>query len=219
MLLTIVIVFADWLNWSIAVTWHRFVILNENPAPFGRNVAKSYYWRYCGKFFLILAVATAPLFIIFAFIAFDIDFEVPFDIDVAVPAVGSVILLAMHVIFVRLSLVLAAEATETVHLTWLQSLKLTRGNALRLVFGLFVCGYLPEFMIDILLECVGLVKTEMSSIEVLITTGESDVFVRHAVRHQTMAAVALMFFPIGIQFLSRSYQQLVPTIKTADVAR
>ena len=195
---------------DVAVTWHRRVILNENPTLFSHNVAKSCYWRYFGRFLLIIVVATAPLTMLLAFIAFDIDFELPFEIDVAVPAVGSAILLAMNVIFVRLSLVIAAEATGAARLTWAQSFKLTRGNALRLVVGLFICGFVPGFMIEVFLEYVGLVHTDMSSIEVLITTGAPDVFLRHAVRQQILVVVALMTFPIGIEFLSRSYQRLAP---------
>ena len=100
-----------------AVTWHRCVILNENPELFGRTIARSYFWRYFGRFLLILFVATAPLNMLLALIAFDIDFEFPFENDLVAPAAGFVILLATYVIFVRLSFVLAAEATEAARLT------------------------------------------------------------------------------------------------------
>lgn len=195
---------------DVAVTWHRCVILNENPELFGRTIARSYFWRYFGRFLLILFVATAPLNVLLALIAFDIDFEIPFENDLVAPAAGFVILLAMYVIFVRLSFVLAAEAIEAARLTWAQSLKLTRGNALRLVVGLFVCTFVPGLMIEVLLECVGLADNEMSPIEVLLKTGTSDAFLRQAVRQQIVVVVALVTLPIGIEFLSRSYQRLAP---------
>ncbi|MFG3756782.1 hypothetical protein, partial [Klebsiella pneumoniae] len=57
---------------SIAVAWHRLLILHEAPPPSGSNIATGRVWRYIGTTLLIMLVvlipalvAIAPVFLLF----------------------------------------------------------------------------------------------------------------------------------------------------------
>lgn len=209
---------------DVAVNWHRRVILKENPKLFGRNLVHKYYWNYLGKLILVLAVAAIPLVIIFGLVALDDDFDLNVDsddstkFDCFVPVAGSLLLFTVALIFVRLSLLLPA-ATSGLRLTWMQSVKFTSGNSLRLIVGHFLCGIAPGCLIDQCLRWTNFVANEMSSIEILIATGSSELIVRQSIMRQILAATVLIVLPIGVEFLSCSYQQLSPRMKKADVTR
>jgi hypothetical protein len=176
---------------SIAVAWHRLMILNEQPGFSGGNVGTKSLWRY-------VAVGVALFLILFLPMAAIIPLK--FFLQPASASASQEFsplrllgLVAVYVLAVpamlRLSLLLPAQAIGDTGLTWSQTWSRTRGNAWRLIWGSLLTS-LPPGLLQIVF--LFLIRPELPS-----EAFAADVIV-------TMTD--LLFLPIWIGFLSHAYR-------------
>jgi hypothetical protein len=136
---------------SIAVAWHRLMILNEPPGLSGSNVATKNLWRY-----IVVAIAlfltqflpiAAMMFLTFYFLppAPGVRTSLPPGfLPIIVMIIAAYVLCAAATI--RLTLLLPARAVGNTDLTFRQTWNRTRGNIWRLIWGI-AATTLPPMLI------------------------------------------------------------------------
>jgi membrane-anchored glycerophosphoryl diester phosphodiesterase (GDPDase) len=176
---------------SIAVAWHRLMILNEQPGFSGGNVASKNLWRYIvvalALFLVMLLPMAAVMLPTFYFLQ-----PVP---GPARPPSGFFLLLPLGftayavgtAVAFRLTLLLPARAIGDTSLTFKQTWNRTRGNVWRLFWGVVVTT-MPALLIAQVVFLIGVGVAQM--------TAMSTVF----------AVYYLLILPIGIGFLSHAYR-------------
>jgi hypothetical protein len=137
---------------SMAVAWHRFLILDERPATSGMNAASSPVRHYILTGILIVLTVAIPILpIVLALLAITNPFALPMlpafnDHGPMVPAVALLFAFGWMLWllgFIRLALLLPARAIGNDALTFSQCWKRTRGNSWRIGFGCFLTVYPP----------------------------------------------------------------------------
>jgi hypothetical protein len=190
---------------SIAVAWHRRIILGEHPRLSGSNVATKSLWRYVGVGLAIclivilsaLLIALLMFLLLAPFAAGEAVGRPPAAVIVLIP----VILLlgfAAFAVMLRLSVLLPARAVGDLNLTFKETWDRTRGNTWRMFWGIMACTLLPMLAAQIaILSLVG------SSPDIFA----SEAFVGRMALGSTISMVYyLLILPIGIGFLSLSYR-------------
>jgi hypothetical protein len=189
---------------SIAVAWHRRIILGEQPALSGSNIATKDLWRYTGVTLAIFLMVWLPLIVIILAIA--LSSETAFGPPSSSPAYAKILLfgavaaafaVAIAVMF-RLSLLLPARAVGNSALTFREVWHRTSGNTWRIFWGQVAC-MLPSLLWAIVF---------------MAQTGSPDpgTFASSAfVARNTAASIILgvgnlLILPIGIGFLSYAYR-------------
>ena len=194
---------------SIAVAWHRRLILDERPGFSGSNVTSWTLWWYLGAILLVLLIGVLPLLLmgdgVFYLMHADALMGPP---PRMVFALMFGVLIAVFAVLARLLLVLPARATGdngvTIRDTWMT----TRGNTWRLALGLAATVVLPLFLVRVLLAgmagfpAADLLKLEVPAFKLFAERGAAA----------NMAGVAfyLLILPIGIGFLSHAYRHFFP---------
>lgn len=124
---------------SIAVAWHRLILLGEQPRLSGANLPTVSLWRYVGIGLAIYVIATFPALVIFFPLAhFFPDVASPFVPGAAAAHSGApftlflipvflVVYLAAVVVMLRLSILLPARAAGDLELTFKETWFRTRG--------------------------------------------------------------------------------------------
>jgi hypothetical protein len=188
---------------SIAVAWHRLMILNEQPRFSGSNVATRDLWRYIVVaitlfliFFLPVAAVMLPTF----------HYLLPAPSAATRPAgffplflLGVIVYAVGAAVAFRLTLLLPARAVGNVDLTFRQTWDRTRGNIWRLFWGIVVTTMPPLLIAQIVfLLSFGFPRPGV---------GGGDDFVAQMTTVSTIATVYyLLIVPIGIGFLSHAYR-------------
>jgi hypothetical protein len=194
---------------SIAVAWHRLMILNEQPRFSGINVATKDLWRY-----IVVAIT---LFLIFflpvAAVAFPaLYFLLPAPGPAAPPAgffllilLGFVVYAAGGAVVFRLTLLLPARAIGNTNLTFRQTWDRTRGNIWRLFWGIVATTTPPLVIAQIVfLLGFGLPRPGMFPHPGM---GSGDDLVAQMTIMSTISIIYyLLIVPIGIGFLSHAYR-------------
>jgi len=191
---------------SIAVAWHRRIILGERPGFSGSNVIAESFWRYVWVGILTgLIVGIPALSIVVTTLYFGFRSTTGgasaqafwWFTTLMMPALF-VICLAAAAVFLRLSLLFPARAAGDVELSLKQTWHRTSGNAWRMIWGVVVCAVLPLLAAQII---------------VLLLVIRSPVMLAdHAFAVQSAAIGAismiyhLLILPIGIGFLSHAYR-------------
>lgn len=192
---------------SIAVAWHRRVILDEQPGMSGGNLLSASLWRYVGSGLVIFLVAGAPLLLLLVltslfggsilsvrpspasggFVAVTIGFLLLYIVGIAV--------------VMRLILVFPARAADDIGLTLQAAWHRSHGNTWRMFWGLVVCGVAPALVFLLVLMALG-----GNPAADLLTGGLQP----H--RSAAFATITLIFYilllPISIGFLSHAYLYL-----------
>jgi hypothetical protein len=188
---------------SIAVAWHRLMILHERPGLSGGNVATKNLWRY-------VAVGLALILIIFlpALAVMVPAFSLLLPRTPGAPPPSGFFLL-IPVIFViyavglasalRLTLLLPAQAIGDSGLTFRQTWNRTRGNTWRLFWGV-VLTTAPPLLIAQIVFVLGIGPPRPNLIE-----GE-DFAARMTAASTVGVIYYLLIVPIGIGFLSHAYR-------------
>ncbi|MBR1219196.1 hypothetical protein JQ557_14425 [Bradyrhizobium sp. U87765 SZCCT0131] len=177
---------------SIAVAWHRLLILHETPGASGTNIASGNLWRYCGNALLIVLLLGIPsLFVIVPF--FLISPALLFVVTVAV------YLLAL-LVGMRLSLVLPARAVDDTGLTLKAAWNATQGNSWRLFWGGLACT-VPAAALAQLALLLFIRKASLS-----IAWGDGVDPVWFALVNGVSAVYGLLILPIAVGFLSHAYR-------------
>jgi hypothetical protein len=193
---------------SIAVAWHRLMILNEHPGLSGSNIATKNLWRYVvaaiGLFLIMFLPVIAIMVPTFHFI---------FTTSAGRTSLPSAFLPLILTIFVayavgiavafRLTLLLPAQAIGNTGLTIKQVWTRTRGNIWRLFWGIVVTTIAPlliaqfVFLLVMPLPHPGMIADGL----VVRMTAFTTIFTTYY----------LFIVPIGIGFLSHAYRHFFQT--------
>jgi hypothetical protein len=187
---------------SIAVAWHRLMILNEQPRFSGSNILTKDLWRY-----IVVAITLFLIFVlpVAAVVLPTLYFLQPASGSAPPAGFFALILLGFAVYAVgaaiafRLTLLLPARAIGNTDLTFRQTWTRTRGNIWRLFWGI-VATTTPPLLIGeiIFLVGFGLPRPGMAA---------GDDFVAQMTAVSTVFTVYyLLIVPIGIGFLSHAYR-------------
>jgi hypothetical protein len=130
---------------SIAVAWHRRIVLGEHPGFSGSNLATKSLWRYLGMGIAIGLIVLLPALLLslpmFVLLSPVVAGGAP-RFPMLIPVIF-LIYLAAFAVFLRLSLLLPARAVGDLALTFKETWKRTRGNTWRMFWGIAACALLP----------------------------------------------------------------------------
>jgi len=138
---------------SIAVAWHRRLILEEHPGLSGSNVVTKSVWRYAWMglaIFLIVIVPTMVLSLPMFLLSSPVATGSAPRFLMLIPVIF-LLFLAAFAVALRLSLLLPARAVGDLDLTFKETWKRTRGNTWRLFWGTAACAWLPILAAQIVL--------------------------------------------------------------------
>nr|WP_041756494.1 hypothetical protein [Bradyrhizobium sp. ORS 278] len=193
---------------SIAVAWHRYLILGQAAAPSIGNVLTRYLWRFTAAAALVGLIAWLPM-LLTGFLP-EPNFAGPTTtgelIALALPAV--LVRLVLVTLVCRLCLAMPASAINAGGLGLSASWRATRGNLVRLMLCVAACVILPnallshlEVMINraLLISDTGLPILPMKAL--LVLQGATNI-------------VHLLMVPLAAGLLSIVYLQLRPVPMT-----
>jgi len=186
---------------SIAVAWHRRIILGEHPGFSGSNVIAKNLWRYMGMGLAVSLPLTLPALVVVLpkFLLFPpVKTGAVSWIAMLIP-VSFLLFLAAIAIMLRLILLLPARAVGDLGLTFKETWNGTRGNVWRILWGIAACTMLPMLPAQIaFVSFFGFLPS--------LSMFASGKFVeRMAITNTILALYFLLILPIGIGFLSYSY--------------
>ena len=193
---------------SIAVAWHRRIILDEQPGLSGGNVVSGALWRFIGIGILLALMALIPAFIIlFPIAILVIPKAQTFAALLLLPFVVYIIGLA---VLLRFSMLLPARAVGNSTLSFRQAWRCTRGNTWRLFWGVAACSAPPTIVLHIIsiviMTTIG--KPEPASFAlpgappVIPVTGLT-------ISGVLLYACVLLITPLYIGFLSHAYRHFI----------
>jgi hypothetical protein len=198
---------------SIAVAWHRRVILGEQTRFSASNAVTGSFWRYIGVGILIGLVAIIPMVLGLLVVTV---FLIPLSSH-AIPGsqhMGIIVLIALVILFVylmsitvmlRLCLLLPARAVGDLSVTFKQAWRRLRGNTWRIFWGILACTVPPALIIEIVsLVLLGSFIPRIvpgNSLPVLPTLPVVPLIAISVI----FMVYYLLILPIWIGFLSLSY--------------
>jgi hypothetical protein len=194
---------------SIAVAWHRRLILGEHPGFSGSNIASSNLWRYIGIGILICLIVAIPALVIIVPIFF---WVLPQTTGTTVVPVNSsifpiiilvfLIYIVAFAVILRLSLLLPARAVRDLTLTFKGAWNRTRGNTWRIFWGIVITTVPPILAAEIvLLIFLGFPNPG--------TLANGAFIGRWIITSVIFTGYYLLILPISIGFLSHSYRHFV----------
>lgn len=188
---------------SIAVAWHRLMILNEQPGFSGGNVATKNLWRYIVVALALLLVMFLPMAAvmlptIYLLQPVPAPARPPSAFFLLLPLGFAAYAVGMAVAF-RLTFLLPARAIGNTGLTFKQTWNRTRGNVWRLFWGIVVTT-MPALLIAQIVFLVGVGAPRPSTI------GSADFVAQMTALSTVFSVYYLLILPIGIGFLSHAYR-------------
>jgi hypothetical protein len=200
--ITIVILVYAFAGVSIAVAWHRRIILREHPGFSGSNVATKNLWRYVGVGFALALIVYLPLLVIFLLMSALLSPVAKAGTPWSLIPIAMIFLLwlAGFAVTLRMSLLLPARAVGDMDLTFKETWKRTSGNTWRIFWGIVACAIPPMLAVQLPVQIV-------SSSFLVLSHGapDGDAIVGAAAISAILFASNLLTFPIGIGFMSYSY--------------
>lgn len=189
---------------SIAVAWHRLMILNEQPGISGSNVASGNLWRYIFVGFLLCIIMIAPVVILIGGGA--LMMPATFGPSRNVPVAFLPLLLAAFALYIaclavtlRLVLLLPARAVGNRDLSFGQAWQRTRGNAWRLFWGVVATTFPPLLLAQIIvMASIGFPNP--------ILNHDPNIVMQMTATSTVMMVYYLLILPISIGFLSHAYR-------------
>jgi hypothetical protein len=185
---------------SIAVAWHRRIILDERPGLSGSNIIARSFWRYVWVGILVCLMVGIPVLAVFLPTFYLLSHSGGASaLALLLFAALFVVYLAAIAVFLRLSLLFPARAAGDVELPFRAAWERTSGNTWRILWGIVVCAMLPLMAAQIvLLVLTGLPRPE--------TFADPSFPARLAVIGAISMVYYLLVLPIGIGFLSHAYR-------------
>jgi hypothetical protein len=182
---------------SVAVAWHRLLLLNETPRLSGSNFFTGSLWRYVGIGIVISVIGALPL--VAALVPLSLLRMLP-SIGKAPPVVMAVIVLAYAIgiaLMLRLCLLLPARAAGNSILSFKGAWRHTRGNLWRIFWGILACA-LPSFLLaDIVFAAA-----------ISVPLGADAYLAQWAAGSAIGIGCWLLAWPIWVGFLSHAYRHL-----------
>lgn len=140
---------------SIAVAWHRRIILGEQPRLSGSNVATGSLWRYVAVGIAIMLIAFVPIVLGVLVVLLFLFSLIPLGVSgghnagfVVIVVVMVLCYLFFIAVMLRLCLLLPARAVGDMSVTFERAWKSTRGNTWRIFCGILACT-LPAVLVQI----------------------------------------------------------------------
>jgi hypothetical protein len=199
---------------SIAVAWHRRIILDEQPGLSGGNIVSGALWRYISIGIVLVLMATLPALIVVLPTAAMVIPKAP-----AQPTAATFLLIPLVVvayvaglaILLRLSPLLPARATGDRSLGFAQAWRCTRGNTWRLFWGLIACSVPPLIVLQIISL---LIMTAIGFQQFAPSAPLSGAALTVPAMGLTVAGTlfylyTMLIAPLYIGFLSHGYRYLV----------
>jgi hypothetical protein len=198
---------------SIAVAWHRRIILDERPSFCGFNIATRSFWRYIGVGLAIGLLVILPLLLVLVLLVVILSIagkgNHPGIAFVVVPLMVAAYV-ATIAIALRLSMLLPARAAGDLDLNFARSWNRTRGNGLRIFCGILICMFAPPMAAEMVLfpmampSPAAVLAAGPNAIPAFIAGG--DFAVRMTTITTFLMAFYLLTMPVGIGFLSVAYR-------------
>ncbi len=186
---------------SIAVAWHRRLLLDEKPGRSGGNIVSGALWRYIAVAIVVCVIAALPVLAVVSVIWLFGLTPAPDDaIAPQTPALLAAIMaayIAGIVILLRLCLLLPANATGNITLTVKDAWRGSRGNFWRLLWGSVACALPPLLLVGIVFAGA-----------ILLPMADLLYRAQWAVASAIATCVWLLGWPIWIGFLSHAYRHL-----------
>jgi hypothetical protein len=188
---------------SIAVAWHRLMILGERPGFSGYNLATKNVWHYVAVGLALALIVFLPI----AAIILPIFYLLP-PVEAATPVPAGFLPLMLlifiayavgSVVALRLSLLLPARAVGDTRLTFRQAWERSRGNFWRLFWGIALTTIPPLLAIQIAFLL-------LSGFPVRGLPGSEDFVAQMTATGIIFTIYYLLITPIGIGFLSHAYR-------------
>jgi hypothetical protein len=201
-LVTIAVLVFTFAGVSIAVAWHRRIILREHPGFSGSNVATKDLWRYVWMGFAIFLIVFLPLLVIFLSMSLLLSPVAKAGTPWSLIPIAMIFLLwlAGFAVALRLSLLLPARAVGDIDLTFKETWKRTSGNIWRIFWGVVACTIPPMLALQLPVQIVS-----SSFLALSHGTPDGDAIVGAAAISAILFASNLLTLPIGIGFMSYSY--------------
>ncbi|MCC8936506.1 hypothetical protein H8A99_08330 [Bradyrhizobium sp. Arg68] len=185
---------------SIAVAWHRLMILDEQPGLSGSNITSGDLWHFVVIGFLLCVILIGPALIVILG-GFYLTVPATFGPNTVGPIAFIPLLLPAAAFYViglavtlRLSLLLPARAIGNEDLSFGQAWHRTSGNTWRLFWGLIVTTLPP------------LLLTDLVVIALLDLAYPTLTATRIAAASMASTICSLLLLPISIGFLSQAYR-------------
>lgn len=199
---------------SIAVAWHRRIILGEEPGLSGGNIVTKPLWSYIGVGIGIALTALlpnvlimVPAVLLLGTSTHGITGNQPSGTAfLLVPVIFTLYLTALAIVL-RLSVLLPARAAGDWSLTFGQAWRRTRGNTWRMFWGLIACSVPPLIALQIIFVAVTAV-IGFPSFEPTALPGTVPVL-EMTIMSAAAFTLSLLIVPIYIGFLSHSYRHFV----------
>jgi hypothetical protein len=191
---------------SIAVAWHRLLLLDEHPGLSGSNIVSGRLWRYVGMGIAIFLIPGLPALAVIGAIFL---WTLPHATDAQGTAGGNpaifILVLIAYVatafVTMRLCLLLPARAIDDTNLTFKQMWGFSRGNVWRIFWGIAACSLPPLLLAQVVLLFLG--------------GYPNPIALMNGVMPKSMIAVGAIFsgyylltLPISIGFLSHAFRFL-----------
>ncbi len=187
---------------SIAIAWHRLMILDEQPGFSIGNIMTKNFWRYVGVGIAICLIAFLPATAILWSTLYLLS-SVKAGWSSAATGFLALIVVAIVVyvvaVSVRLSTLLPARAIGELDLNFREAWKRTRGNTGRLFWGLLLTTIAPLLPLELAL-------TSLRD----AAFSEADLALRVSASKVIFVVYYLLSLPISIGFLSLAYRQFFP---------
>jgi len=198
---------------SIAVAWHRRIILGERPPFGGFNVASGSFWRYVGIGLAICGLAALPLLLallpgILILIHAGKNLQ-GLAATILFLSIAAAYVLALAIVL-RLSMLLPARATGDLDLRLAQSWHRTRGNCWRIFWGGAICLLAPMMAAQFAVMTFGLPDPKAvlaaGSATIPAYAASPEFAMRMSAISTVVTTYYLLILPIGIGFLSHAYR-------------
>jgi hypothetical protein len=187
---------------SIAVAWHRLLLLDERPGRSGGNIGTRYFWLYVAAAVIICLIAILPCVAVLlpawllgwlAASSDEIEPQTPYLV-----AAGLIAYALGIALLLRLSLLLPACAIGDLTLTMKDAWRSSRRNVWRLFWGIVACTVPPTILVGLIF--VG---------AIMIPLGDNLYRAQWAAAGAVGACGWLITWPLWIGFLSYAFRYLV----------
>jgi hypothetical protein len=188
---------------SIAVAWHRLMILGEPPGLSGANIASRNFWDYIVTWIVLALTIILPA----AVVLFPILWVVSATIHgksalfLALPIVVAAYAAALFV-WMRLILLLPAHAIGNNGLTFAQAWNRTRGNVWRLLGGIIATTLPPILIIQVaFMVRFGFARSALQN--------GSELTAEMTALTTVVTVYYMLVIPISVGFISHAYRHFI----------
>ena len=193
---------------SIAVAWHRHVILGEPARSSTANIFTILPWSYASAAVLILLAVCLPVAFIaggllWAYLPQGAGFGGPISPIMMIISILDAVALAA---VIRLSILLPARAVGDIHVGFKEAWHMTAGNTVRLAWGLFITAVVPLMLAQV--AAAALWTPSAGDLLGLDNTQIAGLAERMAAVNSAGIVLTLLVLPIGAGFLSHAYRFL-----------